>query len=265
MDSRILQWGRQGFRRVWHSAIEFVYPPTCCFCHSTVVADASEDGFFLPRVCAECDAALAPEIRHSCDRCAAPVGPHLETTAGCSLCRQDRFRFDQIIRLGVYEGALRNACLAAKDAPVASVAVALAELLWQHEGGALERVSFDVVHAVPSHWSRGFVRPGHPVVSIAQTLARRLQVELGTSILFKTRRTIPQTRLSPTQRRRNLRGAFGIRRGSDVAGRDVLLVDDVLTTGTTANEAARVLKRAGARSVTVAVIARGVGRSTKSI
>lgn len=79
-------------------------------------------------------------------------------------------------------------------------------------------------------------------------------------ILIRQRNTLPQARLPPSRRFANVRGAFRIRRPDAVRGARVLLVDDVLTTGATCSEAAKMLKQAGAASVAVAVVARAQGR-----
>ena len=81
-------------------------------------------------------------------------------------------------------------------------------------------------------------------------------MQLAPDILQRTRDTHSQIGLTSHQRRENMRGAFAVARAAEVTGRDVLLVDDVYTTGTTATECARVLRRAGARQVWVATVAR---------
>jgi ComF family protein len=83
-----------------------------------------------------------------------------------------------------------------------------------------------------------------------------LQMSLETTILQRTRATSSQTGLTRHQRRENIRGAFKVLRPAEVAGRDLLLVDDVFTTGTTVSECARVLRQAGAQRVLVATVAR---------
>jgi len=87
-----------------------------------------------------------------------------------------------------------------------------------------------------------------------------LNIPCATHILQKRRWTAAQSGLTPAERRANLKNVFRLLDPQVVAGRSVLLADDVLTTGTTANEASRALRAAGARRVVVAVIARGVGR-----
>jgi predicted amidophosphoribosyltransferase len=86
--------------------------------------------------------------------------------------------------------------------------------------------------------------------------ARLQRLELNTRVLARVRQTQSQTGLTRAQRRENVRGAFSVLRPDEVAGRDVLLLDDVLTTGTTAGECARVLKQSGAERIFVATVAR---------
>ena len=86
-----------------------------------------------------------------------------------------------------------------------------------------------------------------------------LNLKVRRDILTKVKRTPKQTDLTPTERRKNLRGAFVCRAGIDLSQSSILLVDDVLTTGTTTHRAARALLSAGAQWVDVAVLARGVG------
>jgi ComF family protein len=109
------------------------------------------------------------------------------------------------------------------------------------------------------HWMRRLVRGINNPDVLADLLSRHLDAPLATAGLVRRRNTLPQKDLSPRERRLNVRGAFRVRKGYNVKGAHVLLVDDILTTGATASEAARVLKRAGAATVGVAVLARAEG------
>jgi predicted amidophosphoribosyltransferase len=105
------------------------------------------------------------------------------------------------------------------------------------------------------HYGRAFVRGGDHSQRIAAVLADRLDVPLGDD-LIRVRDTLPQVHLPRTRRIENVRDAFQVRPGGHVDGLTVLLVDDVTTTGATANEATRALLSAGARRVELAVLAK---------
>jgi predicted amidophosphoribosyltransferase len=173
-------------------------------------------------------------------------------------CRSDRFAFERAVSLGVYEDALRHACLVAKRPGGAPLATGLADLLWSRTGESLLKANIDLVVPVPHHWTSRVVHNHLPPVTISRVLARRLKARWHGHILAKVRRTPSQVSLSVTDRRNNLRGAFRVVGGARLLGRTILLVDDVLTTGTTAHRAATELNQAGASRVLVAVVARAI-------
>jgi ComF family protein len=164
--------------------------------------------------------------------------------------------------LGDYHSDLRNMCLAAKKPRSEELAAALAGSLWQLEEKALRGTGAEIVIPVPHHWSENWRRTPHAPETLAAVLSRRLRAQLATHILAKSRRTDKQSDLPPTRRRTNLKGAFHVRRRyhSALKGRRILLVDDVLTTGATAEAAARALRDANASFIAVAVIARALGK-----
>jgi predicted amidophosphoribosyltransferase len=241
------------------AAFAVAAPSRCAACRRELpIAGLSG---LLPRLCQPCrDAAVGP-ASDRCRRCAAPIGPFLDTTRGCFLCRRDRFHFETVIRLGVYEAELREMCLAAKRPGGEELAAALGETLWTEEGMALLAARADLVVPIPHHWSESFLGAPKVPETLASVLSSRLRVRLATSILAKVRRTSKQTGLPSGRRRVNLHSAFRVPRrcAAQIAGRRILLVDDVLTTGATADEAARALRDADAESIRVAVVARGVG------
>jgi ComF family protein len=111
---------------------------------------------------------------------------------------------------------------------------------------------------VPLHWSRCWRRGFNQSEVLARQLARTLAIPCRPNWLRRVRRTPLQTRqTSPTARRENVQGAFAARAGLDLSGQSILLVDDVLTTGATANAAAQALRAAKAERVVVAILAHG--------
>ncbi len=243
---------RRGAFEAWRAGMDFVFPPVCFLCGCGIASAESE------KFCAGCQWGLAPVIPHACDRCGAPVGPYLETSSGCIHCRDTVFHFDRVVRLGTYRDLLRLACLAIKNRGREPLANALADLLWSGERAKLEAAGIERAVCVPRHWMKHFATGHNPSETLARRLAGHLGVPFDPHQLRKTRRTPRQAALPRSRRLTNLREAFSLRRPGRIAGQNILLVDDVLTTGTTANRICRLLKKAGARSITVAVLARGL-------
>jgi predicted amidophosphoribosyltransferase len=249
---------RPSFRALWRAGWDFLYPPTCPLCASPLERSPAEIGNH--RLCEPCAELLRPDGRASCARCGAPVGPHLDTTRGCRYCRADRFAFDSVVRFGVYDGELRRACVMMKDRHGVRLTLCLAEMLWNAAAERLREAEAKAVVSIPRHWSGSLRREHRPTETLGRALARRLDVPFRDDPLRKIRRTSRQSMLTPTERRGKLRGAFSAELSAELRDATLLLVDDVLTTGSTAHEAAKALRKAGAGRVVVAVIARGLGR-----
>jgi predicted amidophosphoribosyltransferase len=242
------------------SAVGFVYPPVCVACSDEL--HASDDGLPSRRsFCNRCHDQLQCRIEHACLSCGAPVGPYLQGWK-CRHCRKDNFAFDRVVTLGVYETALRTTCQRVKDAHGGPLAAGLSELLCEAHEATLGAAEIDCIVPVPHHWWERLTEAHLPPVTMAGVFSRRLSIPMAPHILAKRRRTPSQSSLPPVRRRRNLRDAFCVVGGQRLEGANVLLTDDILTTGTTADRAARLLKEAGARQVLVAVLARGIGQSS---
>jgi ComF family protein len=196
-------------------------------------------------LCQRCAAALPSPLAY-CRRCASSVGPG----AACNRCAAERYHYERVTRLGIYDGTLRDAVLAMKFEAGEPLARTLGRLLARHI-----ETKPDAVVPVPLHWRRRWSRGYNQAQALAESLAKGLACPCNSKVLKRVRATPQQFSQSATARRENVKGAFAVRRAAAIQGRRILLVDDVLTTGATASEAARALLQAGAKTVDVAVLA----------
>jgi ComF family protein len=155
----------------------------------------------------------------------------------------------------LYDGLLRQAILRLKHYTGESMAYRLGELFGNLHSEELMRHTPRAVLPIPLHWRRKMWRGYNQSATIANGLARVLGIPMLNNVLRRIRATPSQQGLSPTARRGNMQGAFLARTNSTVVNQTVVLVDDVLTTGTTASAAAKALQKAGAAQVLVAVLA----------
>lgn len=199
-------------------------------------------------ICPLCMQAL-PRLGQHCPQCAEP-NHHGHV---CGQCLKLKPSFDRVISPFVFQGPIAKIMQSFKRTPKV---LGLNELTVELNQ-ALAPYEFDMVIPMPYHWRKSLLRGHNPTTLLARKISRYLQVET-TSILKRVKPTKSQQTLEKSQRRRNVRGAFEVpaRYRPLLKGRNVLLIDDVLTTGATANEAAKILKRHGASSVIVACIAR---------
>jgi len=230
---------------------------------------------FLPAVCAACgrnlplDHGLCQRCRlelltlvsiASCPRCGGSLGPNIPPRSdGCGQCHHTLPRFSRVHRLGPYTGCLRQTIRDLKYRRRLGLRGHLAHLLAQrikaNDDEDSGHAPYHVVLPVPMHWLRRIGRGFDHARAIAKGLARELNLPLGCE-LIRIRNTPPQVHLPRTRRLTNVRGAFAVRSPETIAGARVLLVDDVTTTGATADEATRTLLAAGADRVTLAVLAK---------
>lgn len=211
-------------------------------------------------LCKSCSLQLQPISDSKCARCNAQVGPHIDTTHGCIHCKQDRFHFERVISLGFYQSELKEVILRIKHLQGEQLAQTMGNRLGIHVSNTLH-FKPDLITCVPVHWWKRLMRGHNQTESIATGVSEALGVNFSSRILRKVRFTPEQSRLLPTERRKNLRQAFACSNIPLVRAKRILLVDDVLTTGTTANSVAKVLMSSGAKSVVVAVLARSFGKS----
>jgi ComF family protein len=240
-----------------------LFPADCRICGSPLFTVSR-----LP-VCQSCLTTLRPLQGSYCPVC-GQASPPLSATRRegedvdprCLLCQRVDPPFERAVAYGSYEGGLRDLIHLLKFHQVRPAAKVLGRVLAITLAG-LERampVGTIAVVPVPLHKhkkaQRGFNQAEMIVRAALRQLARPKRFDLCTGVLLRRRDTGSQIGLTSHERRENLRGAFSVKDPTRILNRDILLVDDVYTTGTTASECARVLLRAGAARVWVATVAR---------
>ena len=172
-------------------------------------------------------------------------------------CRTTRIHFALARAATLYKnaGPAREAILGFKHTGRDTLGRHLAELMAERSGPIMETGPWDMLVPVPLHRLREQERGFNQAAFLARRVGRRVGVPVADRALRRVRQTPPQSG-DADDRRRNVRGAFAVPRPAQVAARHVLLIDDVLTTGATANECARTLRRAGARRVGIFTLAR---------
>ncbi len=239
---------RPGGPRAWAGALlDLLMPPACGACK----APTAQDGLLCPA----CWQALVPIGAGRCRSCGIPL-PHAPDDSGdCAACMADPPSWDRARAPHAYAGSARTLVLALKNGrPELAPLMADAMLA---DARRLARPDTLVV-PVPLHWSRLWRRGYNQSALLSARIAAALGLEHGLDRLRRTRRTRSSQGLNRAARARNVAGAFAPAPGAaaHVRGRPILLVDDVLTTGATAQAAASVLRRAGAARVDVVTFAR---------
>jgi ComF family protein len=155
-----------------------------------------------------------------------------------------------------YDKNSRSLVLGLKHADQTHVAGAFGR--WMRRAGEEVLADADLLVPVPLHWARLFQRRYNQAVLLANAIRAIGGPPVAVDCLVRRRRTPSQGHLGPLARERNVRSAFAVRRPTEVKGKRFVIIDDVMTTGATVDECARVLKRAGAASVGVLTLARAL-------
>lgn len=237
-------------RRAASRLCDAVLPPRCLHC-GCLVGDHGA-------LCAACWAELRFIGPPCCAACGLPFEYDLGPDAVCGACSAQRPRYDRARAALVYNDASRDLVLRFKHSDRLEGAATFAAWMARAGGGLIEEA--DILAPVPLHWLR-LVRRRYNQAAVLANAIGRAQGKLVIPDLLERRKATPtQGHLGREARRRNVAGAFRVapRHRQALAGKRILLVDDVLTTGATAESCARVLRAAGATAVDLLVLARVV-------
>ena len=235
----------QSFR---HALIDFFFPPLCLVCKRPLL---SYEKTFL---CASCSTDLTFIDSPLCCSCGIMFNSRAGDDHLCGNCRESPPRFDRARAAGVYAGTLRNAIHQFKYRGGLMFAKHLGQLLAQHGQRLLTVEAINLIVPVPLHRRRLRQRGYNQSLELARHLGACWGIAVAPEWLVRNRETPQQTALSRQARSLNMRGAFAWT-GPALDDKRVVLIDDVYTSGATANECARVLKKSGAGTVEVLTLA----------
>lgn len=240
------------WRLTFDAFMDGLFPQNCVHCEGA----RQRGGDYLCGLCRKEIVFIGPPY---CNCCGAPAELSYDYPTenfACGLCRSKPFAFDRARSLGLYDAGLKKLIHHFKYRPQAGVMREIAPLMRDYFAGLDASWNGFYVSPVPLHFRKMKERTFDQSFLIAREAARILNLPLANGLLRRIRDTDSQAKKTKQDRAKNIKGAFHVDRPDRVAGKNILLVDDVFTTGSTVNEAARVLKRAHADRVDVFTLAR---------
>ncbi len=241
----------------WEQIGRWFFPSRCGVCHA----------FCDGAICARCQDQWVPLTPPYCRWCGKPFDQQARTSPLCGLCLQGRFRFDGARSAVRYEGVGREAVHALKfhrkprlAQPMGEWMAVVLQRAREGDDGLLPEgwLTPDWLIPVPLHPATYRRRGYNQATLLAQTVSERTGIPVLDDLVVQVRRTKPQATLGERERWENVKGAFEVTTPEAIKGRVVVVVDDVMTTGATVNEIARLLKRDGARLVYCLTFARSI-------
>src|SRR6266576_32489 len=230
------------------AAVSLLYPPVCTICGRSIRA-----GEYL---CGGCETRVTRIVPPFCQKCSEPFEGSITGAFTCANCAHRTIYFEAAVAAYRGRGIVRQIVHEFKYARQLHLRHLIARWLQAAlDDERLRGQRFDVIVPVPLHPTRQRERGFNQAGVLGELLSAQTSIP-ATPVLARTRYTTTQPALDRAERMENLHNAFRLRKNAAVRGLRVLLVDDVLTTRSTLNECARILKRAGAISVHAATAAR---------
>ncbi|MGA2525299.1 MAG: ComF family protein [Smithellaceae bacterium] len=229
---------------------DIIFPPQCISC-AAILQPITEKVF-----CSACREKIKFLTGSLCPICGmmffdSPSASHL-----CGNCLENKPYFSCARAVASYETIILNAIHQFKYGRDLSIGALLASLMADFSFPDLEFRDYSLIIPVPLHIKKLRKRGFNQSIILADSIGKKWQIPVNFSLLKRCKFTLTQTGLDKKERERNIKGAFEVRDNEKIAGRNIILIDDVYTTGATLNECAKKLIKAGAQKVAVLTLAR---------
>jgi ComF family protein len=234
------------------ACLGFIYPNVCQICDDKH-ATASEG--FVCSLCWENVRFIKPPF---CERCGLPYAGDITTDFECHNCREAELHFRSARSAVVASGLVRDIIHRYKYNHATWFEPFLADLLIRQAAPVLPREKWDMIVPVPLHPTKLREREFNQAERLAIRLSEATGIRVNKKLLRRIAPTLTQTRLSRQERLTNVAQAFDLCRGKTLNGENIVVLDDVFTTGATTSACAKVLKSAGAGDICVWTVARGL-------
>jgi ComF family protein len=241
-------------KSVLQSLLDLIYPPYCLRCYKSLIHQPNK--FICPE-CLKSASEKRTDLQNICLKCGMFLGPHSGQKLDCPSCRTMRLTFKRNLAFGSYDGVLKDLILIYKYGREKVLSETLAKWLVERLTPEKDIISqINLIVPVPLTKSRQKKRGFNQSELLALYLSKQFFIPVSRNNLIRIKETPAQASLSRAERIQNLRDAFEVRKPAEFKDKNILLIDDVLTTGATADEISRLLKQAGAHSVHTLVLAR---------
>ncbi len=226
--------------------LRILFPESCPVC-----TNPSTDHRTAP-ICTECWQAIAPYEGPACQKCGKPLASDVSIT--CGDCLEDEPAFEWVRGFGIYDGALKKAITIFKYHGIRRLSKPLSDMMLD-----IKIPQAEAIVPVPLYKKRFRGREFNQSALLAVHLSRQTGIPVVLNSLVRIKDTVPQVGLSAKERRENIKNAFAVIGRELIQGKDVVLIDDVFTTGATVRECSRVLKKSGAGNIYAVTLAHSRG------
>jgi len=232
------------------SIVDFVFPPICFMCGNPFSSEKDVG------ICPHCLSQVKYIVSPMCSRCGKPFYSEILDDHLCGDCLTERRYFNIARSIGYYDGILRKTIHLLKYKLKTNLAFTLGDFMAQRMQTFFSGVTYHLIIPVPLHPKRLRERGFNQTLFLARFVSKKNNIPLDSYNLTRKRETKPQVGLSKRDRKDNVKGSFSILKRDKVVDKDILLVDDVYTSGNTVDECSKILVKAGAHKVDVLTLAR---------
>lgn len=236
------------FSTVFHTILNFIVPPICPICKKRVL--------FSHGLCSECFSKIHFICHPYCEICGKPFEFDIPEETRCGMCCKKNPIFTKARSAFIYDSFSAKLILAFKHSDHLELTPLLTNLLYR--SGMDLFAQTDLIIGVPLHRFRYIKRKYNQADVLAKALSEKVHIPYRSDILIRKRATKSQGHMKVNERKRNVLGAFDVKNRSLIHGKNILIIDDVFTTGATINECSKTLLKYGAAKVFVLTLARVV-------